>query len=94
MEKKKGWKHILIKIIETKGSIKPLEISGELYNYIIIGDAIKKIGYMTIWNVNTLEATHISRMMIEGFDFFTFEEAQSKLNQIVPKNLIFKDLGI
>jgi hypothetical protein len=87
---KNNWIKVLSEINKTNGVIKPILVEGGTYSFNIHGMKDKMLGYMTIWNEETLSAIQVSRMEIkEGMPFYEMGEEED-LEQ--PENLIFESM--
>jgi len=88
--RKDNWVKVLSEIDETKGTIKPILINDNSYNFNIYGIKSRMIGYMVVWNVKSLKAIHISRMKIKkGVPFYEMDKEDIPEP---PKGLEFQSL--
>ncbi len=89
-KKKDNWIKVLSEINKTEGKIKPLFVDNNFYNFNIYGIRSRKVGYMVVWNVNSLKALHISRMEIK-IDMPFYEMNKENVPE-PPEGLEFQSL--
>lgn len=86
-----NWIEVSKSIFDTNGNIRPLLIDGRYFEFAIIGHQISRVGFMTIWDIETQRAVWLSRVDIpEGMKFRSFEDEDQE--SIIPRNLQFEDI--
>ncbi|TYA74217.1 hypothetical protein [Seonamhaeicola marinus] len=84
---KDNWITVLNEIRTTKGKFKPIDINENRYDFYVVKVTEEMMGYMIVWNVNTLNAVHISRMKItEDIPYVNKDELE---DLSLPENLKF-----
>ena len=84
-----NWVEIINEISNTDGKKRPIYFEEEYYDFIICGDKKRMMGFMMVWNVDSLRAIHISRMHINENLFFL---PMTGHDREIPQGLKIEDL--
>ena len=89
MKNRGEWIALLKELIHLKSENNKLNWQGQEFRYQYVADQKTRLGFLLIWDIQTLEAVNFSRVKVpDGFEFIEIQDEKA-FAETIPPNLKF-----
>lgn len=89
MESRSKWIEILKELAHLKSENNKLNYQGQEFRYQYVADQETRLGFLLIWDIQTLEAVNFSRVKVpDGFEFIEIQDEKA-FAETIPSDLKF-----